>query len=45
MILEPLDAADRAYMKGFLPPPVRMLYPLLIERPRKKYGYTLCTGT
>jgi hypothetical protein len=26
MILEPLDEADRAYMKGILPAPVRMLY-------------------
>ena len=45
MILEPLDEADRAYMKGFLPAPVRMLYPLLIERPWTKYASTLRTGT
>jgi hypothetical protein len=45
MILEPLDEADRAYMKGFLPPPVRMLYPLLIDRPWKKYASTLRSGT
>jgi hemerythrin-like domain-containing protein len=45
MILDPLDEADRAYMKGFLPAPVRMLYPLLIERPWKKYASTLRTGT
>jgi len=45
MILDPLDEADRAYMKGFLPPPVRMLYPLLIDRPWKKYASTLRTGT
>ena len=45
MILDPLDEADRAYMKGFLPPPVRMLYPLLIDRPWKKYAATLRTGT
>src|SRR5436190_22088393 len=45
MILDPLGAADRAYMRGFLPPPVRMLYPILIQRPWKKYAGTLRTGT
>jgi len=45
MILEPLDEADRAFMKGFLPAPVRILYPLLIERPWTKYASTLRTGT
>jgi hypothetical protein len=45
MILDPLGEADRAYMKGFLPPPVRMLSPFLIERPWKKYATTLRTGT
>lgn len=45
MILDPLDEADRGYMKGLLPAPVRMLYPLLIERPWKKYASTLRTGT
>jgi Hemerythrin HHE cation binding domain len=45
MILEPLDQADRAYMMGFLPAPVRMLYPILIQRPWKKYAGTLRTGT
>jgi hemerythrin-like domain-containing protein len=45
MILDPLDEADRAYMKGFLPPPVRMLYPFLIERPWKKYASMLRTRT
>jgi hemerythrin-like domain-containing protein len=45
MILDPLDEADRAYMKGFLPAPVRMLYPFLIERPWKKYASTLRTGS
>jgi hemerythrin-like domain-containing protein len=45
MILEPLGEADRAYMKNILPTPVRMLYPLLIERPWKKYASTLRTGT
>jgi hypothetical protein len=45
MILEPLDQADRAYMMGILPAPVRMLYPVLIQRPWKKYAATLRTGT
>jgi Hemerythrin HHE cation binding domain len=45
MILEPLDQADRAYMLKHAPPPVRMLYPFLIERPWKKYATTLRSGT
>jgi len=45
MILDPLGEADRAYMMRSLPAPVRMLYPLLIERPWKKYATTLRTGT
>jgi hypothetical protein len=45
MMLEPLDAADRAYMMKHVPAPLRMLFPLLIERPRKKYASTLRTGT
>ena len=45
MILEPLDEADRAFMKNTLPGPVRLLYPLLIDRPWKKYAATLRTGT
>jgi hemerythrin-like domain-containing protein len=45
MILEPLGEADRAYMLHTLPAPVRMLYPLLIERPWNKYAATLRTGT
>ena len=45
MILEPLDDADRAYMKQFLPAPARMLYPLLIDRHWKKYVSTLRAGT
>ena len=44
MILDPLGEADRAYMKSFLPAPVRMLSPFLIERPWKKYATTLRTG-
>jgi len=45
MILEPLGAADRAHMMHVLPAPVRVLYPLLIERPWNKYAATLRTGT
>ena len=46
MILEPLNQADRAYMLHTLPAPVRMLYPILIQRrPWKKYAATLRTGT
>src|SRR5215471_8864278 len=37
MLLEPLGDADRAYMMRSLPAPVRMLYPVLIDRPWKKY--------
>ena len=44
MILEPLNEADRAFMKDILPGPVRLLYPLLIARPWKKYAATLRTG-
>jgi hypothetical protein len=45
MMLEPLDAADRAYMMKTVPAPVRLLFPFLIERPWKKYAATLRTGT
>jgi hemerythrin-like domain-containing protein len=44
MMLEPLSEADRALMMNVLPAPVRMLYPLLIDRPWKKYKATLRTG-
>ena len=45
MLLEPLDQADRADMMRVLPTPVRMLYPVLIQRPWKKCAATLRTGT
>ena len=45
MMLEPLDQADRTYMMKHLPAPVRLLYPLLIDRPYQKYAATLRTGT
>jgi hemerythrin-like domain-containing protein len=45
MILDPLDQDERAYMKRGLPAPVRVLSPLLIDRPWKKYASTLRSGT
>jgi hemerythrin-like domain-containing protein len=45
LILDPLDDADRAYMKRVLPRPVRMLYPLLIDRPWMKYASELRAQT
>ena len=45
MILEPLDEDDRNFMKRSLPGPVRLLYPLMIQRPWTKYASTLRTGT
>jgi len=44
MILEPLSDAERAHMMGVLPAPVRILAPLLIERPWKKYAARLRNG-
>jgi hemerythrin-like domain-containing protein len=44
MLLEPLDDADRAYMKSQLPAPIRLLFPILIQRPWNKYAKTLRTG-
>jgi hemerythrin-like domain-containing protein len=45
LMVEPLNEADRDYMmRHYVPAPVRMLYPLLIERPWKKYAATLRTG-
>ena len=45
MIPETLDDADRAYMKSHLPLPVRILYPILIQRPWTKYATTLRAGS
>ena len=45
MILEPLGEADRTYMLRHVPAPVRLLYPVLIGRPWKKYAATLRFGT
>jgi hemerythrin-like domain-containing protein len=41
MLVEPLDDDDRKYMKRLLPSPIRLLYPVLIDRPWKKYASTL----
>jgi hypothetical protein len=45
MLLEPLGETDRPFMMRSLPGPARMLYPLLIDRPWKKYAATLRAGT
>jgi hypothetical protein len=45
MMLETLDADDRAYMMKDVPAPLRMLFPLMVTRPWKKYAATLRTGT
>ncbi len=36
LMVEPLGEADRAHMMGVLSAPVRMLAPVLIDRPSKK---------
>jgi hemerythrin-like domain-containing protein len=45
MLLEPLNADDRAYMKSHLPAPIRLLFPVLIQRPWDKYADQLRNGT
>jgi hemerythrin-like domain-containing protein len=45
LLLEPLNDADKAYMKGHLPTPIRLLFPLLIQRPWNKYAQRLRHGT
>jgi hemerythrin-like domain-containing protein len=40
-LLEPLDESDRAYMKGNLPAPIRMLFPVMIDRPWRRYAKKL----
>jgi len=45
LMLDPLGEDERAYMKRVLPAPVRLLSPLLIDRPWKKYVATLRSGT
>ena len=45
MLLEPLSEDDRSYMKSHLPAPIRLLYPVLIQRPWDKYAAQLRNGT
>ena len=45
MLLEPLGAEDRAHMMAQLPTPVRLLYPVLIGRPWRRYAQRLRNGT
>ena len=43
-LLEPLDDSDRSFMKSKLPAPVRLLFPVMMERPYKKYAAKLRAG-
>ena len=45
LLLEPLNDADKAFMKSHLPAPIRLMYPLLIQRPWNKYAQKLRYGT
>jgi len=45
MMLDALDGEERAYMLKTIPAPMRMLLPVMIERPWRKYAATLRTGT
>ena len=45
LLLEPLGDTDKAYMKGHLPTPIRLLFPLLIQRPWNLYAERLRHGT
>ena len=45
MMLDALDEEERAYMLKTIPAPMRMLMPLLVERPWRKYAATLRDGT
>jgi hemerythrin-like domain-containing protein len=45
MMLEPLDADDRAFMMKHVPAPVRLLFPLMVDRPWRKYANTLRNGS
>ena len=44
MMLDALDG-ERAYMLKTIPAPMRMLLPVMTERPWRKYAATLRTGT
>jgi hypothetical protein len=43
--LDALEGEERAYMLKTVPAPMRMLLPLMVERPWKKYAATLRNGT
>jgi hemerythrin-like domain-containing protein len=45
MMLDALDEEERAYMLKSVPAPMRLLMPLMVERPWRKYAATLRTGT
>jgi hemerythrin-like domain-containing protein len=45
MMTESLDADDRAFMMKGVPAPLRLLWPLIVERPWRKYANTLRNGT
>jgi len=44
-LLEPLSPEDQAFLKRPLPAPVRLLFPVIMERPFKKYVATLRGGS
>jgi hemerythrin-like domain-containing protein len=45
MMLDALNEEDRAYMVKAVPAPMRILMPLMVQRPWKKYAATLRNGT
>jgi hemerythrin-like domain-containing protein len=45
MMLDALDDEERAYMLKSIPAPMRLLLPVMVERPWRKYAATLRTGT
>jgi hemerythrin-like domain-containing protein len=45
MMLDALDEEERAYMLKSIPAPMRLLLPVMVERPWRKYAATLRTGT
>ncbi len=45
MVTEPLTPEEATLMKSGLPAPVRLLYPILIDRPWKRYADKLRHGT
>ena len=45
MMLDALNEEERAYMMKAVPAPMRILMPLMVQRPWKKYAATLRNGT